>query len=137
MPLDLTIKPSRHLIVYISILFILALIRISISSALEFSTRFELIIVLLLVTFYGYKKSVTSPVSGLKVLADDDWELRLENQAPVAVKLYGECIVTHYLIWLNFKTLSGSKFYLMLLRDSANKDDLRLLRIRLRFLQQN
>jgi hypothetical protein len=137
MPLDLTFKTSRLFIGYISIFFILALTSISISSALSVSTRIELILVLILLVYCSYKKLLTPRITGLKFSADESWELWLDNQKPVAVKLYGECIVMHYLIWLNFKTLKGNTFHLLLLSDSADKESLRLLRIRLRFLKDN
>lgn len=69
---------------------------------------------------------------------EDKWEVESNNNL-FEVELEGECIVTSLLVWLNFKTCSyvnGKKnFHILLLSDSVEKDKLRQLRVRLRFLK--
>lgn len=62
-----------------------------------------------------------------------EWTLHFDDQSSYEVELYGENIVVHFLLWLNFSSASGQKFHLLLFSDSMEKEDLRVLRTRLRF----
>lgn len=84
------------------------------------------------------KKQKVNQVTSLKLNSVDEWELETNNKESFEVELSGECIVTYFLVWLNFKTcnsgVKNKRFHVLLLPDSADKDLLRQLRIRLRFL---
>lgn len=136
MPLDLTLRTSKIFFAYILILFILAFVSVLISSALSISVRVMLIIILIFLTRYLFTRLILTNITGLSFTRDEHWQLRRGTQKDITAELYGECIVTHYLIWLNFITSEGAKIHLLLLSDSADKEMLRLLRIRLRFLNQ-
>lgn len=77
-------------------------------------------------------------ITKISLSAEDKWKIKNNNQT-FEVELQGECIVTRFFIWLNFTTCNsfGRKkvFHLLLLSDSAEKDLLRQLRARLRFLK--
>ena len=80
-------------------------------------------------------------ITSLKLSGDDKWEIEINNAHSLDAELQGECIVTYFLIWLNFTSSNSfdrkKVFHLLLLADSADKDLLRQLRVRLRFLKQN
>ena len=93
---------------------------------------------LLVMASLTLKIQKTKRVTSLRINGSDEWELEVNNKQHFEVELYGECIVTYFLIWLNFTTsnIDGKmkKFHILLLPDSADKDLLRQLRVRLRFL---
>lgn len=87
------------------------------------------------------KKQKSNQVTLLKISNAGGWELEVNKNQCFEVELYGECIITNFLIWLNFSGRNEDgkvcKFHLLLLTDSANKDLLRQLRVRLRFSLNN
>ena len=140
MPLDLVIKPSKIFYSYFVVVFMLALISIFISIVLPLYLRLILFFLLLLNSLLIIQKQNTNHITLLKLKNNANWELEINNEC-YEVELHGECIVTSFLIWLNFSgfTVKGKKkvFHLLLFSDSADKDLLRQLRVRLRFLLQN
>ena len=84
-------------------------------------------------------KQKTNQVTCLFLNKDNEWELQINNKQRYKVELNGECIVTYFLIWLNFssRNIWGKEktHHILLLPDSADKDLLRQLRVRLRFLK--
>ena len=97
-----------------------------------------LFVFLLCVTVLIFKKQKIYQITSLKLNSVDEWELETNNKESFTVELNGECIVTYFLVWLNFTTCNsfGRKkvYHLLLLPDSADKNLLRQLRVRLRFL---
>ena len=87
------------------------------------------------------KKTQSQQISFLRLNAKDEWSIEINQQEISDVKLHGECIVTSFLVWLNFSTCNrfGRKkvYHLLLLPDSAERDLLRQLRVRLRFLKKD
>ena len=87
-------------------------------------------------TFNGNKKN---RVIALSLNSNDGWGIELSNNERLCAVLQGECIVTYYIVWLNFIATNSlgkkTKHHLFLLPDSANKQQLRKLRVRLRFLK--
>ena len=85
-----------------------------------------------------YKKLKYKTVNQLRLNSIGEWELELKNKKRFDVELKGECIVTHFLIWLNFSVINTDErsqtFHILLLPDSSDSDLLRQLRVRLRFL---
>ncbi len=85
-----------------------------------------------------FKMQKSKEVTSLSLNSNDEWKIEINNQC-FDVELHGECIVTYFLIWLNFTTYNSfgwkKKFHLLLLPDSADKNLLRQLRVRLRFLK--
>lgn len=85
------------------------------------------------------KKQNVNKVTSLKLNSVDEWEVEINNNQSFEVELSGECIVTYFLVWLNFKTcnsgVKSQRFHVLLLPDSVEKDLLRQLRVRLRFLK--
>lgn len=85
------------------------------------------------------RKLKTNKITSLKLSAADEWIIGINNTKSYEVELSGECIVTYFLIWLNFTTSNcfdrKKVFHILLLPDSADKDLLRQLRVRLRFLK--
>jgi len=139
MPLDLAIKPSKIFNFYLFCIFFFSTISVFISTSLPLSLRFLLFVVLLFMTARILKKQKVKQVTSLKLNSVDEWELDINNKESFDIELSGECIVTYFLVWLNFTTChsKGRKknFHLLLLPDSADKDLLRKLRVRLRFLK--
>jgi hypothetical protein len=91
-------------------------------------------------TVFIYKKLKYKHVNQLRLNNIGEWELELKNKKRFDVELNGECIVTHFLIWLNFSVINTAEkkkiFHVLLLPDSLDKDLLRQLRVRLRFLSR-
>ncbi len=87
------------------------------------------------------KKTQLQQISFLRLNSKDEWSIEINKRKIDDVKLSGECIVTYFLVWLNFSTCNrfGRKkvYHLLLLPDSTEKDLLRQLRARLRFLKSN
>jgi len=86
-----------------------------------------------------FKKTQSQQISLLRLNSNDEWSIEMNKQKVSDVKLSGECIVTYFLVWLNFSTCNsfGRKkvYHLLLLPDSADRDLLRQLRVRLRFFK--
>ena len=138
MPLDLVVKPSKIFNIYLYCIFFFSAVSIFISTSLPLSLRLLLFVFLLCVTVLILKKQKTNKITSLKLNSVDEWELETNNKESFTVELNGECIVTYFLVWLNFTTCNsfGRKkvYHLLLLPDSADKNLLRQLRVRLRFL---
>ena len=141
MPLDLAIKPSKILKTYLVVIFLLAVISILISVSLPLNLRLLLLFVLLMMTFVIVEKQKSNSISRLRLSHTDEWELDTSTKNNVEVELIGECIVTYFLVWLNFTSIDkegkSKVFHLLLLPDSADNDLLRQLRVRLRFLKSS
>lgn len=139
LPLDLAVKPSKIFYTYLVIIFLLSLSSILVSNSLPASLRFMLFFLLLFTTGLIFKKQTLNKVTSLKLSNADKWELEINNKQRFEVELNGECIVTYFLVWLNFTTFNttGKKkiFHILLLPDSTDRDLLRQLRVRLRFLK--
>ena len=88
---------------------------------------------------FTYKSQKYNQVNRLKVNNDGEWELEVNNKIYSDLELGGECIVTNFIIWLNFSAKNIKRkrkiFHVLLLPDSSDKDLLRQLRVRLRFLK--
>ena len=137
MPLDLEIKSSKLFYSYLVIIFLLSLVSVFLTS-LAISMKFFLAFLLIVSVIFIVKKQKINKIAFIKLSSNDEWEIEINKQC-FNVELYGECIVTHFLVWLNFTSCSsfGRKkvFHVLLLPDSADKDLLRQLRVRLRFLK--
>ena len=140
MPLDLKINDSKIFLFYLSLIFLLAFISILIS-ALVLSLKIFLSVILLCTAFLYLNRRSKNKATLLKLSKDDKWRLEIDSKQSFGVELQGECIVTFFLVWLNFTsdTNFGRKkqFHVLLLPDSADKDLLRKLRVRLRFLSNS
>lgn len=138
MPLGLIIKKSKLFYLYIFFVFILSVISISISSLL-LSEKIVLLAILLIVSVFYFKKMLLNKITALKLNGGNEWKVEINNKQELNVELYGECIASYYLMWLNFSVKDNDgmqkKFHVLLLPDSADKDLLRKLRVRLRFLK--
>ena len=132
MPLDLALKPSRILLYCFYFLILLSLLSILLSTALPIIVRLALFSGVCFYAYALYSRLAVAEVTALSLKADNSWELRTHRGEQVTAELYGECIVTYFLLWLNFKTPGGEKYHLLLLRDSTGQEALRLLRARLR-----
>ena len=139
MPLDLAVKPSKIFSLYLCCLFSFSTVSIFISTSLPLITRLLLFVILLFLTILIFKKQKVNKVTSVKLNSVDEWELETNSKENFEVELSGECIVTYFLVWLNFTTCKSEErrknFHLLLLSDSADKDLLRQLRVRLRFLK--
>ncbi len=139
MPLDLAVKPSKIFNLYLCCIFSFSIVSIFISTSLPLSLRLLLFVILLFMTALILKKQKLNQVTSLKLNSVGEWELETNNKDSFEVELCGECIVTYFLVWLNFKSCNSEgrkkSFHLLLLPDSAEKDLLRQLRVRLRFLK--
>ena len=137
MPLDLVVKPSRTFLFYLYCISLFSIISVFISSLL-LSVKLILVFVLFVYIVFEIKKHELNKITKMSLSAEDKWKVESNNQIFEA-ELQGECIVTRLLIWLNFTTCNsfGRKkvFHVLLLSDSAEKDLLRQLRVRLRFLK--
>ena len=135
MPLDLAIKPSKQFYSYLCVVFLLALISILISDVFPLMLRIFLVFILITSSTLIVKKNFINHVLRLSLNRDGIWTLSTNNTERFEAELYGECIVTSFLIWLNFSNDKGKKFHVLLFPDSADKELLRQLRVRLRFLK--
>lgn len=136
-PLDLAIKQSKIFYSYLFIIFLFALVSILITVSLSLSLRLLLVLLLMCSTFIILRKSLLENISHLRLNKDNDWEVLTFNNECFAVELFGECIVTSFLVWINLSTLPGIKprknFHVLLFSDSVDQDQFRQLRVRLRF----
>lgn len=134
--LDLTLKPSRLFFFYVTGVFLCAVISLFFYISLSLNLQLLCFVLLLLsgVIIITNKKYKT--ISHLSNTAESGWKITVNDQLYQA-ELVGECIVTYVLIWLNFSCVveNGRKktFRVLILPDSADKDLLRQLRVRLRF----
>lgn len=139
MPLDLAVNDSKIFHFYLTTVFLLSIVSILISSfslVLQLFLIAALIVMMLLII----KKQRVNKITHVKLSRDDKWEIEVNNTQNFDVELQGECIVTYFLVWLNFTTCNsfGRKktFHILLLPDSVNKNLFRQLRVRLRFLKK-
>ncbi len=137
MPLDLIVKSSDIFNAYLIAVFLFSLVSVFISSLL-LSVKLLLVVLLISISIFVFKKQKSNEITSLMLSATDEWKIEINNKESYEAELCGECIVTYFLIWLNFTTSNcfGRKkvFHLLLLSGSADKDLLRQLRVRLRFL---
>lgn len=123
--------------VYFIIVFLFSLISIFIS-AIPLNVQILLAVLLCLISLHFLKYQKSNNITSIKLNQSDEWVVELNHNESHKVELYGECIVSYFLVWLNFTTSSDARkrknFHLLLLPDSADKDLLRKLRVRLRFL---
>ena len=137
MPLDLVINHSKIYRFYLYVVFLLSLFGIY-SSSLSWNIKLILCVFLLAGATLVLNNLTKKKMTSLHLNEDEQWIIEVDNQKE-SVTLYGECIVTQYIVWLNFMGYNrfGKKkyFHLLLLPDSAEKDLLRMLRVRLRFLK--
>lgn len=136
--LDLTLKSSKIFFYYIGSVFLCALISLFFYNSLSLQVQILCFLLLLLsavIVVLNYKNKT---VSHLTFTNDSHWEITI-NKQKYSAELSGECIVTTFLIWLNFNYIDegGDKKQgrVMILPDSADKDLLRQLRLRLRFFK--
>jgi len=140
MPLDLAVKPSKIFYSYLLAIFLLS--SLSLFGLTSFSVFLSLILffILIMMTLVIVKKTQSQHISFLRLNSKDEWSIKINEHNISDVKLSGECIVTYFLVWLNFSTCNsfGRKkvYHLLLLPDSADRDLLRQLRVRLRFLSK-
>jgi len=139
MPLDLEIKPSKIFYSYLIVILLFSLVSLLILNSLPVSTKMLLFFLLLFIAVFIFKKQKINQATYLFLNKNDEWALQINNKQRVEVELTGECIVTYFLIWLNFSVCNsfGRKkvYHLLLLPDSVDKHSLRQLRVRLRFLK--
>ena len=137
MPLVLIVENSRIFYIYRLLIFLFSLISIFISD-IPLNVQLLLVVLLCLISLHFLNNQKLNKITILKLNQSDEWEVEINNNESHKVELYGECIVTYFLVWLNFTTanekMKGKIFHLLLLPDSANKNLLRQLRVRLRFL---
>ena len=140
MPLDLIVKPSKIFNLYLLVVFTFSFIGIFISSLSVVTQLFFCISLLFCISFI-IKKQNSNKIISLKLSRKDKWKIELNTHECFDVELEGECIVTFFLVWLNFSTYNslGRKkiFHLLLLPDSTDEDSIRRLRVRLRLLSLN
>ncbi len=138
MPLDLTVKPSTLLYFYLMVLFVLSFLAIFFTS-LPWVLILFLVVSIFIVAVYELKKAQANHISSLTLSNTDEWKIEINHHQVRHAELQGECIVTFFITWLNFVTYNrfGRKkvYRLLLLPDSADRDLLRQLRVRLRFLK--
>jgi len=139
MPLDLAVKPSKIFYSYLLAIFLLSSLSLLGLTSLPVILHLVLFVVLIIMTLVIVKKTQSQQISFLRLSSKDEWSIKINDHNISDVKLSGECIVTYFLVWLNFSTCNsfGRKkvYHLLLLPDSADRDLLRQLRVRLRFFK--
>ena len=140
MPLDLIINDSKMFRFYLALILLFAFISV-LMSALVLSVKTILCVILLFLSYVYFSQKNVNKITSLKLSKDDKWELEIDGKQNFECELHGECIVTHFLVWLNFTAITHfyrkKQFHVLLLPDSADKDSLRKLRVRLRFLSNS
>ena len=140
MPLDLIVNDSKIFRFYLALILFFSFISILIS-ALALSVKIILYAILLLISYVKFNQKNVNKITSLKLSKDDKWELEIDGKQNFEAELQGECIVTYFLVWLNFKAETNfyrkKQFHILLLPDSTDKDLLRKLRVRLRFLSNS
>ena len=137
MPLDLVINDSKILKIYFYLVLSLSFVSVF-TSFLSLSVQALLCIVLLVGVIFYFKNKHINKITCLYLSEGDKWKIEVNNEMFDA-QLYGECVVTYFIIWLNFTGYNSSgkkkEFHVLLLPDSGDKNSLRRLRVRLRFLK--
>lgn len=135
MPLDLEINPSRTSLALLLCFLFLALISVLFLNGLEYLFRLLLTVIHFFFAFHFLKVFYKPVVKKLVIDANNDMYLIFNNQQRRAVVLTGECIVSSYIVFLQFKSPGKRKVYrLVLFNDSVNSEGLRRLKVRLRFI---
>ena len=137
MPLDLAVNNSKIFCFYLFFIIFFSVISVFISSLL-LSVKLLLLAALVIFVIFTIKRQKMNKVTSITLSGSDEWKIEINNNQIYDAELQGECIVTYFLIWLNFKTYNSfglkKEFHTLLLPDSVDKDLLRKLRVRLRFL---
>ncbi len=133
MPLDLTIKPSRLLKIYFIILSLLAALAVFLAS-IPVAIKSILIIALLFLVKH-LMKQVQPVITRLHLSSQNQWKIEVDGQSYPA-QLNGECIVTAWFVWLNFRCVNRFGrvriFRILVLPDNIDKNGFRQLKARLR-----
>ncbi|MCW8899458.1 MAG: hypothetical protein OQK75_03670 [Gammaproteobacteria bacterium] len=139
LPLALVVKDSKIIYAYLILIFLFSMVGIFISS-LMLLLQLLLVVLLIVMTVLIFKIQRVNKITRLKLSRDDKWQIETDNRQHFDAELQGECIVTYFLVWLNFTTCNsfGRKkvFHVLLLPDSVDADLFRQLRVRLRFLKK-
>ena len=137
MPLGLIIHESKILRFYLYLILFLSLVSIFISS-LPLEVQLLLSVLWLVFAVFSFKKQNLNKITSLNLSGDDEWKIEVNNKK-INAELYGECIVTYFIVWLNFTTSNSfgkkKRFHILLLSDSSDENSLRQLKVRLRFLK--
>ena len=137
MPLDLIVNDSKIFRFYLALIYLFAFISVLIS-ALALSMKIILCVILLFLSHVYFNQKNVNKITSLKLSKDDKWELEIDGKQNFEGELQGECIVTYFIVWLNFTAATHfdikKQFHILLLPDSVDKDLFRKLRVRLRFL---
>lgn len=95
----------------------------------------RMLIGIAVVLSFVYHWRTREPVIALRApIRDDLWLLQLKNGEEVEARLYGEYIVTAWLIVLRFKMVNGGKVTVVVLGDSGDEEEIRGMRVYLRQL---
>lgn len=137
MPLDLVVKKSKLFNIYLFIILFLSVPGIFISS-LHLLQQLGLLALLIFFSVFLFNEYQKNKITRILLSGDDKWKIEVNNKAFFDAELEGECIVSCYLCWLNFKVShcfgKEKHFHVLLLPDSLGNNELRLLRVRLRFI---
>lgn len=68
-------------------------------------------------------------IISIKYKGDDLWILELNSRSYLKTRLLSNYYVTPWLLVMNFKSVHGKKYPVVLLKDRADKDVLRQLRV--------
>lgn len=89
-------------------------------------------VLLLIFLVFQHIKFKNTRITQVDISSESQYKITVNSEV-IDIVLFGECIVTSFMIWLNFKDEKNKKkYYLLLLPDSATRNELRQLRIRLR-----
>ncbi|MDH5395375.1 MAG: hypothetical protein OEW97_03810 [Gammaproteobacteria bacterium] len=126
---------------YFIIIYSLAIFSLFFLVSFPTPIRLSLLFALIIYSIYLIDYSRKNKILQLRLKPDDSFELVTSDDRLYSGSLYGECIVTRFLVWLNFSVTADNikykHFHLLLLTDSAESEVLRQLRVRLRLMRKN
>lgn len=126
-------KPSRRLGLLLAGMLLLAWVAVY-HAALPVSLQPVLAVVVAGVTGWGWRRAL--PTVSLRIGADGRLECRHRQAAWHDAEILGDSFVSTALIVLRYRTAGGTVRTLTLLPDSADGDDLRRLRVSLRWARR-
>ncbi len=129
---EIELKPSRRLGLLLTGMLLLALVAVSLA-ALPGGLQLTLGVTIVALGVWGWQRGL--PVARMRIALDGRLQCLDEQEEWHDAEILGDSFVSTALIVLRYRTTGGQVRTLTLLSDSAATDDLRRIRVSLRWIR--
>lgn len=130
LPLALTIRKSLYFQFYFILLLMLSIIALTISG-ITIGIFIAAVCLIIIILWHSYQSYNNTAIAEILCDTKNHCQIKTTKSDWLKVELTGESILNSVFIWLNFCDENNNFYRVLLLPDSAEKSQLRMLRIRL------